>query len=740
VTAGSRRRRLDRDRALAVLATLEASAPGAVLRTRLGALSAVVAGQPDGATAFPLLAAARAVGPGAAEPVAAFREFRRAVARLATAQGIDVVLVVDTQRRSPEGRWLWMEEPDPTERHLAALSRANTSAAPGKVVAAAGRQERDGRAVVRIFFDIAPGDRSRAGRAMECLLIRLRTDVDYDFERLADEPELGHDPQGWRARRLREADLVVVFLSPQYLARERDELGGAGSAFRVARSRVIPVELVALTQGRSALGPYAGLQRFVPQASREADASGTPAPGLGALRSVALERAVGELHVELARVVAAPWRHPMELLADALARVSDVALDRYIPNRWIHVGLDADDADEPERAQATSAPPTGRVEHVVERMLEWARAPGPPYLVLLGEYGMGKTVSSQTFARRLLDQRRDDPSLPLPIYFDLRKLATGLRRSDPTLGAILDDLIVRSWETGQLVPAVTATDVVTAVQDRGAIVVFDGLDEVLVHMEESQGQAFLRELLRVLPPGLAGDHGQAGTGKLVVTCRTHYFRTKLAERAFFLAEGRDGVRARHYEALHLLPFDERQVLAYVTRRQGAGGVDRAVELIRSVHDLAGLARRPVNLAFICDNLARLERRVADGRPIDAAALYDELVQSWLARDAGKHQLSPPHKLTLMEDLAATLWRAGTRRMGVDELERWLRARLTEEPDLRNWAKLAGTSPDVLAEDLRTATFLVRPGSHEFEFAHTSLLEYLLARYLHRAMGAGDTGR
>ena len=36
--------------------------------------------------------------------------------------------------------------------------------------------------------------------------------------------------------------------------------------------------------------------------------------------------------------------------------------------------------------------------------------------------------------------------------------------------------------------------------------------------------------------------------------------------------------------------------------------------------------------------------------------------------------------------------------------------------------MARPDPAVLAEDLRTATFIVRPAVSHFEFAHTALLE------------------
>lgn len=76
---------------------------------------------------------------------------------------------------------------------------------------------------------------------------------------------------------------------------------------------------------------------------------------------------------------------------------------------------------------------------------------------------------------------------------------------------------------------------------------------------------------------------------------------------YFRGEDREIVDADSYAALHLLPFDEQQVRAYLERRDGdarGDGVDRALELIRSVHKVSELVQRPFNLRLVVDQLAR----------------------------------------------------------------------------------------------------------------------------------------
>ncbi len=89
------------------------------------------------------------------------------------------------------------------------------------------------------------------------------------------------------------------------------------------------------------------------------------------------------------------------------------------------------------------------------------------------------------------------------------------------------------------------------------------------------------------------------------------------------------------------------------------------------------------------------------------------------------------------ELAAELWREGRRSLPVDRLEAWLEGRLDCDDELGRWFRLERADLAVVAEDLRTATFVVRPEAEDFQFAHTSLLEYFLALHLAGALAEGD---
>src|SRR5206468_9233530 len=104
---------------------------------------------------------------------------------------------------------------------------------------------------------------------------------------------------------------------------------------------------------------------------------------------------------------------------------------------------------------------------------------------------------------------------------------------------------------------------------------------------------------------------------------------------------------------------------------------------------------------------------------------------WLDRDEPKGTVSAEHKLMLMEQLAAGQWRSGSSSWTVSDLEQWLVDSLGEQAGLA--AHYTDKPIALLKQDLRTATFVVRAGQDGYRFAHTSLQEYFLARYLVRGL-------
>ena len=363
---------------------------------------------------------------------------------------------------------------------------------------------------------------------------------------------------------------------------------------------------------------------------------------------------------------------------------------------------------------------TADTPNVVERLTEWARGSdgeNSRLCALLGDLGTGKTTSAILLTRRLLELRKTGEQVPLPIYFDLRDLSpTGL--TDFGLRTLFTRLLSVSTKS-----AVMVDDMLDAIRSEPTLVVFDGLDEVLVHLSPGDGQRLTRSLLEVLTLSGPGTETEPPPTRLLLSCRTQYFRTVKEEFAFFDGQGRERVRGKDYLVLTLLSFDEDQIREYLRRNIPDSDPDRLLEMIRSVHDLRALASQPVMLDMIRQILPAIEEDLRAVRRVRSVDLYERFVDQWLSRDDGKHSLIPEHKIQLMTHLAWQVWRSGSRTWSAHWMEEWMLQFLHTHPDME--LHYAGRMPDQWKQDFRTATFLARRGD-DFSFAHSSLLEYFLA--------------
>ena len=398
----------------------------------------------------------------------------------------------------------------------------------------------------------------------------------------------------------------------------------------------------------------------------------------------------------------------------------------------------------------------------LDELTNWAcDETSPPFCAVLGQYGMGKTTTLKWLTQALLDRRSCGRSAPLPIYVDL-SIGTDDVGRVPTLDELLTEHIRRNHKLTQ--GRIGVGEILKLVRERGALMIFDGLDEKLVHLPPKFARDFVRELWKVLPPveryRERKENDTSSLGKLLISCRSHFFRNLQEQQGCFLGQDREGLRGGKpsgemaggagsvaidegdYRLFVMLPFEEAQVRSYLLSAMGSE--DRtiaALALIQRVHNLTELTERPVLLAHLSEHLLDLEQAAARGEKINAAAVYERVVERWFIRDDGKHQLNPEHKRELMQALAAKLQRERRGDLAVDQLEKWLDEFLAAHPVIAG--AYTGRSRDVLKEDLRVATFLVRPetgaNSHLFRFAHRSLQEFFLARYLLDALAENDVG-
>jgi WD40 repeat protein len=693
-----------------------------------------------------------------------FRLFRSRLAAAAEETGIALRLEVDTRKRStPNKRLCWFEGEDVADAEVGRLVLAQSPQSSVTPLDALELAE-DGRRVLRFFvmWSLKPEPKRLGNDLLSRLAVQFDTSAKFKFERWSanDDIDVGEDWHEAIQRAIKSAHFGLLFIGPEFL----------GSPY--IRKHELPKFIMAdsMEDDRQRIAIPVALKQFL------LDGTKTNLQGLeckqiffretdqGKLRAFSEENHrqdkdnfVMALYQRILRrfekLPGAPLLQGRRTIQDPSGKqdspvtgreslsLAEEMFDHSVKPSGESVIVAPEgmpgDLDQPDTLAAESMK-TQRIA-ALDYLNEWLNgADEPPYCALLGDVGVGKTTTCRAWATQLTEIRQGgDTKTPLAIYFDLRWLGGETSNSIPNrLEDYLDILIRRTWQGGTLHSPLTAQDVLDRVQRQGALIIYDGLDEVLVHKTETEGQTFIRELLRILPPLVA--HSKLGSadrpGRVLLTCRTHYFRTLRNQTAFLLGEHREALR-KHYRAFVLLPFTDAQIEQYLSEVTTPEEVPRYMELIAGVYNLSELAKRPLLLKLISEQFPRLEERRLRGESVNGAVLYENFIASWLERDQGKHRILPAHKQLLMERLAAWLWEQGRRTLPVTELEQWLAEFLDQAGTIK--LHYLQSSLELLKEDLRTATFLVREDSEDFRFAHTSLQEFFLAAHLQRALLEGQ---
>ncbi|GAA1272450.1 eIF2A-related protein [Saccharothrix xinjiangensis] len=648
----------------------------------------------------------------------AFQDFRRRVNNAADEAGVDLRLELESRKTPPDRRYGWFSGGDLVEKSIVAFTGEAAERTGGErpvppEVAELGDSRR-----TRVYVSFHPTT-GAAARGAEKLLEQLRNLLGADPERRweVQDPRsvgLGEDVGQTRDRLASEADVRVVLVSPAYLANPEERRRALERP-----GRIVAFAFSSLPDGPVYLGP---LQRHDVQRADE--------PWDGLVNTSRRSSYVKHVVNEIRRALSGPSAPVDERLGDddsILTWVNKVIRSQrrddsphLVPANLAETSLQESQLGNTDFAVS---PPL----RAVDRLVAWATdsAPGASRLcALLGDVGMGKTTTAKLFTKQLLKLHKKDPSVPLPVHFDLRDVRVAALDTSMTLDQILDSMLDATRPAG-VAPERLNADIVRKRFEKGnVVVVFDGLDEVLVHLGSHDQQLFTRQLWRAMT-----DRSAA---RMLLTCRTQYFRTIRDEVAYFTGETRQGLRGSDYLALLMLPFQDEQVREYLAANLGRSEewVSEFLQTIAAVHDLPDLARRPITLRLIADQVEFIEKAKLQGLALRSIDIYSEVVERWISRDSGKHTLIPDHKRLLMEEIAAALWRSGRNAWSPSDVDDWLIDLLDQRPELRRHYR--EHVPDLWKADFRTATFLKREGD-TFRFAHRSLFEYFLARYLFRTL-------
>ncbi|MEJ2854550.1 MULTISPECIES: trypsin-like peptidase domain-containing protein [unclassified Saccharothrix] len=339
-------------------------------------------------------------------------------------------------------------------------------------------------------------------------------------------------------------------------------------------------------------------------------------------------------------------------------------------------------------------------DDLLDRVVRWLATDSARFVMVLGDFGRGKSFLLRQLARELPTRLRG----LTPVLIELRSLEKA-----PSLDTLLIQHLSRAG-----VEEISAPKLKYMIDSGRVALLFDGFDELELRVGYDNATDYLRVLL----------HRVDDRAKVVLTSRTQHFRLTsdvlnvLGEQVTSMASSRVAL---------LEDFTDEQIRDFLTRHH-KGDADRArarFELLGDVRDLLGLSRNPRMLSFIADldedRLRAVERQ--EGR-ISAAELYRELVDHWLVKEtdrqrhpSGLPSLDERERLDVCTALALRLWATTAPAIRESDLGAAAAtlARLTER----------GYSHAQAQHAVGSGTLLVHT-EDGFGFVHQSVMEWLVA--------------
>ena len=339
---------------------------------------------------------------------------------------------------------------------------------------------------------------------------------------------------------------------------------------------------------------------------------------------------------------------------------------------------------------------------LVEQTVTWLSVDDARLVIVLGDFGRGKTSFLRQLARTLPNEL---PGI-LPVLVELR----GLEKA-PSLDELLTQYLVR-----QGVEDINPAKLRYMIQSGRIALLFDGFDELELRVGYENATDYLRILLDSV----------IERAKVILTSRTQHFRsteqvrTALGERVEALTASRVVV---------LEDFSEEQILLFLTNLYGGEGTRARTrfELLKDISNLLDLAHNPRMLAFVAaldeDRLRAVQQK--EGR-ISAAGLYEEIIEFWLAGETerqrhrrGLSSIGKEERLAACTALALRLWESKNLTIGLNDLSAEVSITLSGLAE-------RGYSDDQASHTIGSGSLLVRTNDSSFAFVHQSIMEWLIA--------------
>jgi WD40 repeat protein len=350
---------------------------------------------------------------------------------------------------------------------------------------------------------------------------------------------------------------------------------------------------------------------------------------------------------------------------------------------------------------------------------QWLAEPQGGFFTLLGDFGTGKTSFTKRLAHDLaIKFEKDKTASLIPVLINLKDVSKALG-----LENIIFDHFSRTANMN-----VSPDAFLHLLKEGKIILMFDGFDEMATQSNAALTMRNFQELNRAF----------AGKAKILLTCRTHYFkdRTETEETLKAKKKGMTESATQLYRAIqdkqgysigYLQEFGKQQIEEYLKKTM-PDSWQETKGFIDNVYNLKDLASRPVLLDMIVKSLPAIKEK----EDIQVTDLYSAYVQSWIDRNDWRHELTREGREFLAEEIAWRIWDQDADRVHYSHINELLKDYFKEKKTVVDIRELEYASSEV-----RTASFLTRDDQGNYGFAHRSFLEYFLARRIAGKLNDND---
>lgn len=322
------------------------------------------------------------------------------------------------------------------------------------------------------------------------------------------------------------------------------------------------------------------------------------------------------------------------------------------------------------------------LDRVVDRYLFLERR---NKLSLLGNFGTGKTTFCRKYAYELAKRYLADRTNRIPILINL---------SDYESKLDIQELITNTLQFRHAI----RIDLVLCeeLQRMGRfILLLDGFDEMATRVDLDVIRDNLREINKI---------SRIAENKLVLTCRTHFFRDRL--QAEVLAD---------FDIVYIPEWGEEELRLYLQKRFGDEW-EAQLDKIHDTHNLTELAQTPLFLEMIVETSPKL------GEHVQRIQLYQAYTEKWISQQSGRRgaRLNAMERRQFVNELAMKMYLDDKASCHYTEFVPLLRQRF----EINDAAQM-----DYLHSDVRNCTFLTRDAGGNYSFRHKSFMEFFVAQRL-----------